>query len=188
MTITDNTMNTTDTPVLDTINSEIPTPLYPPLDYVVPNAQDHQKLLVAMRKACGWDAGNVPRWFVQQDEGTRFMAIFYLPGTDTPVGMGGVELKDFDHQDKDVADIETKRGCVVSLFLYKMYRGKGYLGRMLEICEEIGRSKGLKTLTLYGMEKAGGYEKFGYKTFKIENRNYGGNNNWETRFLEKSIN
>jgi hypothetical protein len=31
----------------------------PDLDYIVPNPEEHQKLLVAMRKACGWDAGMV---------------------------------------------------------------------------------------------------------------------------------
>ncbi|KAF9430162.1 hypothetical protein BGZ76_000947 [Entomortierella beljakovae] len=160
---------------------------YPPLDYKVPNAQEHQALVVAMRKACGWDAGNVPMWFVQQAEGTRFMMIFYLPGTDTPVGMGGVELMDFNHHDKDVADIDSKRGCIVSLFLYKQFRKKSYLGRMLQVCEEIGRDNGLETLTLYGLSLAWKYEKFGYKTFKVEKRNYGGDQNWETRFLQKSL-
>ncbi|KAF9405063.1 hypothetical protein BGZ94_003781, partial [Podila epigama] len=101
------------------------------------------------------------------------MGIFYLPGTSTAVGMGGIELKDFAHEDKDVADIETKRGCVVSLFVYKKYRGKGYLGRILSICEQMARDKGLKVLTIYGLSKAGGYEKFGYQTFKVEKRNYG---------------
>lgn len=115
------------------------------------------------------------------------MSIFYLPGTATPIGMGGVELKDFDRADKDVADIDSKRGCIVSLFLYKQYRGKGYLGKILSICEEIAREKGLKVLTIYGLAKAGGYEKFGYKTFKVAVRNYGGENNWETRYLEKVL-
>ncbi|KAG0271933.1 hypothetical protein BGZ96_005560, partial [Linnemannia gamsii] len=139
----------------------------PDLEYVVPNAEEHQKLLVAMRKACGWDAGMVPTWFKQQAEGTRFMSIFYLPNTTTPIGMGGVELQDFDQNDKDVADMDSKRGCVVSLFLYKQYRGKGYLGKILAICEEIAKERGVEVLTLYGLEKAGGYEKFGYKTFKM---------------------
>ncbi|KAI1319831.1 hypothetical protein EDD11_002825 [Mortierella claussenii] len=160
---------------------------HPALDYVIPNADEHRDLLRAMRKACGWDVANVPKWFIQQEEGTRIMAVFYLPGTKTPVGMGGVELVDFDHRDKDVADQGTKRGCIVSLFLYKQFRGKGYLRRVLEICEELGRIKGLEVLTIYGLAKAGGYEKFGYKTFKIENRNYGGDNNWETRFLQKEL-
>ncbi|KAG9065943.1 hypothetical protein KI688_002240 [Linnemannia hyalina] len=156
----------------------------PDLDYVVPNPEEHLKLLVAMRKACGWEAGMVPTWFIQQADGTRVMSIFYLPGTTTPIGMGAVELQDFDQADKDVADIDSKRGCVVSLFLYKQYRGKGYLGKILSICEEIARGKGLKVLTIYGLAKAGGYEKFGYKTFKMAVRNYGGENNWETRYLE----
>ncbi|KAF9126407.1 hypothetical protein BG015_004702 [Linnemannia schmuckeri] len=159
----------------------------PDLDYVVPNREEHQKLLVAMRKACGWDAGMVPTWFIQQAEGTRFMAIFYLPGTTTPIGMGGVELQDFDQADKDVADMDSKRGCIVSLFLYKQYRGKGYLGKILSICEDIAREKGLRVLTIYGLAKAGGYEKFGYRTFKMAMRNYGGENNWETRYLEKIL-
>ncbi|KAI7820668.1 hypothetical protein BC939DRAFT_478781 [Gamsiella multidivaricata] len=169
------------------MNSKEPILPHPALDYVIPNAEEHQTLLKAMRKACGWDVANVPKWFVQQAEGTRVMCIFYVPGTNTAVGMGGVEMKDFDRQDKDVADLETKRGCVVSLFLYKNYRGKGYLGRMLEVLEDIARQKELETLTIYGLSKAGGYEKFGYKTFKIEPRNYGGENNWETRFLAKSL-
>ncbi|KAF9969520.1 hypothetical protein BGZ65_011861 [Modicella reniformis] len=101
--------------------------------------------------------------------------------------MGGIEMQDFDHDDKDVADAATKRGCVVSLFLYKKYRRKGYLGIMLETCEEIARQKGLETVTIYGLSKAGGFEKFGYKTFKIEKRNYGGNVYRETRFLEKAL-
>ncbi|KAG0313942.1 hypothetical protein BG000_005708, partial [Podila horticola] len=129
---------------------------HPALDYVIPNEEEHKPLLLAMRKACGWDSWSVPTWFVQQAEGTRVMAIFYLPGTKTPVGMGGVELEDFSNHDKDVADPETKRGCVVSLFVYKQYRGKGYLGRILHICEEIARNKGLAVLTIYGLEKGGG--------------------------------
>ncbi|KAG0351107.1 hypothetical protein BG005_009405 [Podila minutissima] len=165
-----------------------PIPLtYPALDYVIPNEEEHKTLLLAMRKACGWDSWSVPTWFVQQAEGTRVMAIFYLPGTKTPVGMGGIELEDFAHHDKDVADLDTKRGCVVSLFVYKQYRGKGYLGQILHICEEIARNKGLAVLTIYGLAKAGGYEKFGYRTFKVEKRNYGGENNWETRFLLKDL-
>ncbi|KAF9931118.1 hypothetical protein FBU30_010738 [Linnemannia zychae] len=165
----------------------VPEMTLPELDYLVPNPEEHQKLIVTMRKKCGWDAGKVPIWFQQQAEGIRFMSVFYLPGTTTPIGMGGVELEDFDGQDKDVADIENGRGCVVSLFLYKQYRGKGYLGRMLATCEEIARTKGLKVLTIYGLSKAGGYEKFGYRTFKIAARNYGGDNNWETRYLEKIL-
>ncbi|KAG0093873.1 hypothetical protein BGZ93_006081 [Podila epicladia] len=162
-------------------------PTYPALDYVIPNEEEHKTLLLAMRKACGWDSWFVPSWFVQQAEGTRVMAIFYLPGTKTPVGMGGIELEDFTHHDKDVADLDTKRGCIVSLFVYKQYRGKGYLGQILHICEEIARNKGLAVLTIYGLAKAGGYEKFGYQTFKVENRNYGGDNDWETRFLLKKL-
>lgn len=115
------------------------------------------------------------------------MSVFFLPGTTTPVGMGGVEYQDFEHQDKDVADPETQRGCVVSLFIYKEYRGRGYLGKILEILEEMARQKGLKTLTLYGLSKALGYEKFGYKSFKVTDRNYGGNNNWNTTFLAKAL-
>ncbi|KAF9362455.1 hypothetical protein BGX34_006160 [Mortierella sp. NVP85] len=160
---------------------------YPPLDYVIPNAEDHQELMVKMRKACGWDKGLVPLWFEQQKEGSRVMALFYLPDTTTAVGMGGVEMQDFEHGDKDVADPLTKRGCVVSLFLYKKYRGKSYLGRMLEICEEIARQKELKTLTIYGLSKARGYEKFGYQTFKMEDREYSGNNIKNTRFLQKTL-
>ncbi|KAF9283505.1 hypothetical protein BGZ68_005325 [Mortierella alpina] len=152
---------------------------HPPLDYVVPNAEEHQPLLKKMRKACGWDAG--------MDEGNRVMAIFYLPGTKTAIGMGGIELMDFELNDKDVADVESKRGCIVSLFLYKQYRGQGYLGTIIECCEEIARSKGLNVLTVYGLEKAQGYEKFGYKTFKMEERVYSGVNRWMTRFLEKSL-
>ncbi|KAG0358766.1 hypothetical protein BGX24_005915 [Mortierella sp. AD032] len=130
----------------------------------------------------------VPTWFKQQAEGHRFMAVFYLPNTTTPVGMGGVELQDFDRQDKDVADLETGRGCIVSLFLYKQYRGKGYLGKILSICEEIAREQGkLKVLTIYGLSKAGGYKKFGYTTFKVGIRNYGGANDWETQYLEKVL-
>ena len=83
------------------------------------------------------------------------MAVFYLPGTNTPVGMGGIELEDFAHHDKDVADLETKRGCVVSLFVYKQYRGQGYLGQILHICEEIARNKGLAVLTIYGLDRGG---------------------------------
>ncbi|KAF9895709.1 hypothetical protein BX616_009002, partial [Lobosporangium transversale] len=121
------------------------------------------------------------------NEGTRIMAIFYLPETKTPVGMGGIELKDFEFGDKDVADPENLRGCIVSLFLYKKFRRQGYLGRMIQICEELGRQRGLKALTLYGLSKAQGFEKFGYKTFKIEPRNYGGDTFRETRFLLKEI-
>ncbi|KAF9194993.1 hypothetical protein BGZ51_005957 [Haplosporangium sp. Z 767] len=101
--------------------------------------------------------------------------------------MGGIEFQDFEHNDKDVADMESKRGCVVSLFLYKQYRGQGYLGTILKCCEEMGRSKDLKVMTIYGLQKAGGYEKFGYRTFKMEERGYGGDNRWMTRFLEKSL-
>ncbi|KAG0207560.1 hypothetical protein BGX28_001223 [Mortierella sp. GBA30] len=129
----------------------------------------------------------VPTWFKQQEEGTRTMVVFYLPGTKTAVGMGGIEFVDFEHQDKDVADVESKRGCVVSLFLYKQYRGQGYLGKILECCEEIARDKGLEVMTIYGLEKAGGYEKFGYKTFKMEERVYSNIHHWMTRFLEKSL-
>ncbi|CAO3564763.1 unnamed protein product [Mortierella alpina] len=160
---------------------------HPALDYVIPNAEEHQTLLKKMRKSCGWDAGMVPTWFVQQDEGTRVMAIFYLPGTKTAVGMGGIELVDFELKDKDVADVESRRGCIVSLFLHKQYRGQGYLGTIIACCEEMARSKGLEVLTLYGLEKAQGYEKFGYKTFKMEERVYSGVNRWMTRFLEKSL-
>ncbi|KAG0045862.1 hypothetical protein BGZ83_008926, partial [Gryganskiella cystojenkinii] len=159
---------------------------HPDLDYVIPNVDDHKKLLLAMRKACGWDSWSVPKWFVQQDEGKRFMTVFYLPGTTTPVGMGGIEYEDFEHQDKDVADPETKRGCVVSLFIYKQYRGQGYLGKILEILEEMSREKGLVTLTLYGLEKAPGYQKFGYKILKVADRNYGGDNNWKTTAYDYS--
>ncbi|KAG0316306.1 hypothetical protein BGZ99_006956 [Dissophora globulifera] len=161
---------------------------YPLLDYVVPNVDEHQDLLRAMRKACGWGLADVPQWFVQQSEGTRIMVVFYQHGTKTPAGMGAVELIDFDHGDKDVADLDSKRGSIVSLFLYKKFRGKGYLGRILLILEEIAREeKGLEIVTLYGLSLAGGYEKFGYKTFKMQKRNYGGNNNWDTRYLQKSL-
>lgn len=136
---------------------------------------------------CSNNSPQVPTWFKQQEEGTRIMAIFYLPGTTTAVGMGGVEMEDFDQGDKDVADQLTKRGCVVSLFVYKKYRGKGYLGRILETIEGIARQKGLTTLTLYGLSKSGGFEKFGYETFKIEKRNYGGDTFRETRFLQKTL-
>src|SRR5690242_19500030 len=115
------------------------------------------------------------------------MSIFYLPGTATHIGMFVVELKDFAQYDKDVADIDSKLGCIVTIFHYKQYRGKGYLGKILSICEEIAREKGLKVLTIYGLAKAGGYEKFGYKTFKVAVKNYGGENNWETRYLEKVL-
>ncbi|KAI8602182.1 hypothetical protein EDD21DRAFT_372591 [Dissophora ornata] len=179
------TTETKDLNAMDSITE--PVSPHPPLDYVIPNAEEHGALLKAMRKACGWDTAKVPTWFIQQEEGTRIMAIFYLPGTNTAVGMGGVEFLDFDHGDKDVADKETKRGCVVSLFLYKKFRGQGYLGRILDVCEELGRKSGLETLTLYGLSKAAGYEKFGYKTFKVEKRNYGGDQNLDTRFLQKSI-
>ncbi|KAG0267093.1 hypothetical protein BG011_009165 [Mortierella polycephala] len=168
-------------------SSQTPASSHPALDYVISNAEEHQKLVVHMRKACGWDKGMVPTWFIQQDEGTRIMAVFYLPGTKTAVGMGGIEFQDFEHSDKDVADIESKRGCVVSLFLYKQYRGQGYLGTVLKCCEEMGRSKGLEVMTIYGLEKAGGYERFGYRTFKMEERSYGGDNRWMTRFLEKPL-
>ncbi|KAK3842173.1 MAG: hypothetical protein J3R72DRAFT_443868 [Linnemannia gamsii] len=184
------------TPTSKAVVADIPTavdgtsekPVLPELDYIVPNPEEHQKLLVAMRKACGWDAGMVPTWFKQQADGHRYMAVFYLPNTTTPIGMGGVELQDFDRQDKDVADLETGRGCIVSLFLYKQYRGKGYLGKILSICEEIAREQGkLKVLTIYGLSKAGGYKKFGYTTFKVGIRNYGGANDWETQYLEKVL-
>ncbi|KAF9581604.1 hypothetical protein BGW38_001326 [Lunasporangiospora selenospora] len=140
-----------------------------------------------MRKACGWDAGMVPTWFVQQKEKTRIMAIFYLPGSTTPVGMGGIELVDFTNGDKSIADIDEKRGCVVSLFLYKKFRGRGYLPTLLSVCEELAHNMGLEELTIFGMSKAHGYEKFGFHSFKVETRNYGGSNNWETRFLKKSL-
>ncbi|KAG0238191.1 hypothetical protein B0O80DRAFT_47331 [Mortierella sp. GBAus27b] len=178
----------TTTPTASDDSSQEPvTSSYPPLDYVIPNAQDHQALVVAMRKACGWDKGMVPTWFKEQDKGIRVMAIFYLPGTTTAVGMGGVEMHDTTGGDKSVADPLTKRGCVVSLFVYKKYRGKGYLGRILEVLEEVARQQGLKTLTVYGLSKAGGYEKFGFKTYKMEQRGYGGDVKMDTRFLEKTL-
>ncbi|GJJ76700.1 hypothetical protein EMPS_09059 [Entomortierella parvispora] len=179
-------MDKTDLNAVDSIKE--PVSPHPDLDYITPNVEEHKKLLVTMRKACGWDAGSVPKWFVQQDEGQRFMSIFFLPGTTTPVGMGGFECQDFDHQDKDVADPETHRGCVVSLFIYKQYRGRGYLGKILEIVEEMARQKGLKTMTLYGLDKALGYEKFGYKVFKVEDRSYGRDHGfYKTTFLEKPL-
>ena len=59
----------------------------------------------------------VPIELVQQVGGTRVMAIFYLPGTNTGVGVGGIVVVDFDLEDTDVAVGESKRGCVVSLFI-----------------------------------------------------------------------
>ncbi|KAG0244431.1 hypothetical protein BGW41_007723 [Actinomortierella wolfii] len=159
----------------------------PALDHIVPNVDEHKALLRHMRKKCGWDASQVPLWFEQQAEGKRFMVIFYLPNTQTPVGMGGVELEDFAEHDKQVADLEEKRGCVVSLFLYKEYRGQGYLGRMLMVCEEIAKANGLKELTIYGLSKAGGYAKFGYEVFKVEDRNYGRHGFMKTTFLKKKL-
>ncbi|KAF9163318.1 hypothetical protein DFQ26_002711 [Actinomortierella ambigua] len=159
----------------------------PNLDYFVPNVDDHKALIRHMRKKCGWDATKVPLWFEQQIEGRRFMVVFCLPGSQTPIGMGGVELEDFAQQDKQVADPEEKRGCVVSLFLYRDHRGQGYLGRMLRICEEIGRAKGLKELTLYGLSKAGGYVRFGYEVFKVEDRHYGRDGVMKTTFLKKRL-
>lgn len=39
-----------------------PSPLtYPALDYVIPNEEEHKTLLLAMRKACGWDSWSVSR-------------------------------------------------------------------------------------------------------------------------------
>ncbi|KAF9977618.1 hypothetical protein BGZ73_005472 [Actinomortierella ambigua] len=161
--------------------------LPPKLDYFVPNDVDHKALIRHMRKKCGWDASQVPLWFEQQAEGGRFMVVFCLPGSSTPVGMGGVELEDFAGNDKQLADPGEKRGCIVSLFLYKDYRGRGYLGPMLQICEEIGKAKGLEELTIYGLSKAGGYTRFGYEVFKVEDRDYGRSGILKTTFLKKRL-
>jgi len=46
-------------PLYMTPFSKEPVSPHPDLDYMTPNVGEHKKLLVAMRKACGWDAWSV---------------------------------------------------------------------------------------------------------------------------------